>query len=101
MLLALDKYAALYLFTSVADANFLEAFDVKQDAIEFCDLHGQRYTPTFTREPKEWRFGPLGMVDVGRFKLVPEGDADLGVLKKFVERATHIDHSSVPGITTL
>jgi len=102
MILALDKHCALHVFVSTEDAErHLEAIDVQQDALEFCDTTGQRYAPTFTRSPQEWRFGPLGIVDVGMFKLVAEGGSDVALPDRFVERAAHIEHTSVPAITSI
>ena len=102
MLLALDKHSALHVFASAEDAErHLEAIDVQQDAFEFCDMQGQRYSPTYTRAPKERRLGPLGSVDVGAFKLVAVDGIDLELPKRFVERGAHIEHSSIPAISSI
>ena len=102
MILALDKHLALHVFTSAEDAQrHLEAIDVQQNAFEFCNASGQRYTPIFTRPPREWRLGPIGMVEVGTFRLVAEGGIDSGVPERFVERAAHIEHTSFPLITSI
>src|SRR5947208_414098 len=67
IILAIDKYAALYVFTSTADAEReLEAIDVRQSVFEFCDSIGQRYSPTYIIPPKVSR---LGGIEIGTFKL--------------------------------
>jgi len=102
MILALDKHAALYLFASTEEAESrLEAIDVQQDAIEFCDAGGQRYSPTYTHPPKVSRLGPLGLVDIGVFKLVAEGGIDSGFPERFVERAAYIEHTSTGAVATI
>ena len=102
MILALDKHSALHVFASTEDAErYLEAIDVQQDAFEFCDATGQRYVPTFTRPPRERRFGPIGIVDVGMFKLVAESGIDAALPDRFVERAAHVEHTSFPAITSI
>ncbi len=102
MILALDKHAGLHVFASPEDAQrHLEAIDVQQDAFEFCDTTGQRYVPEFLRPPQERRLGPIGIVDVGLFKLVTQGDIDPAVPKRFVERAAHIEHSSIPALSSI
>jgi hypothetical protein len=89
MILALDKYAGLHVFSSTEEAEgHLEAIDVQQDAFEFCDARGQRYSPTYTIRPKERRLGPIGVVDIGAFKLVAEGSIDPGLTERLVERAS-------------
>ncbi len=102
MLLALDKHSALHVFSSIEDAErHLEAIDVLQDAFEFCDIKGQRYSPTYTCPPKERRLGPLGIVDVGAFKLVAADGVNSELPKRFVERAKHIEHSSMPAVSSI
>ncbi len=102
MLLALDKHAALHVFTSLEDAERqLEAIDVLQDEFEFCDDQGQRYSPTYTRPPTQRRIGPLGIVDIGAFKLVAVGHTDVELPHQFVERAAHLEHSSLPEVAGL
>jgi hypothetical protein len=102
MILALDKYSALYVFASTEDAQqWLEAIDVQRDAFEFCDAEGRHYVPEFIRPPRERRFGPIGTVDVGLFKLVAQGDVDPALAEKFVGRAAHIEHTSFPTINTI
>lgn len=100
MILALDKDAALYVFSSALEAQrYLEAIDVQQDAFDFCDDRGQRYCPSYTIPPKVSQCDPMGLVDIGAFKLVAEGDVDARLLKSILERAAYIEHSSVPAIT--
>jgi hypothetical protein len=102
MILALDKHSALYVFASTEDAQqHLEAIDVQQDIFEFCDTTGQRYVPEFLRPPRERRLGPIGIVDVGLFKLVAQGDIDSTLPERFVERAAHIEHTSFSAITSI
>jgi hypothetical protein len=102
MILAIDKHAALHVFLSTEDAQRqLEAIDVQQDAFEFCDDRGHRYKPTFTHPPKVSRLGSFGVVDIGAFKLVAEGGIDAGLPRRFVERAAHIEHTSVPAVTSI
>jgi hypothetical protein len=102
MILALDKHAALYVFSSAIDAeSYLEAIDVQDDAFEFCDARGQRFSPTYTRPPKRSRLGPIGFVDIGAFKLTADGDIDSGLPERFVERAAHVEHTSFPDVTTI
>jgi hypothetical protein len=102
MILALDKHGALYVFASTEDAERdLEAIDVQQDAFEFCDARGKRYSPTYTRPPKESRLGPFGVVDIGAFRLMADGGVDAGLPESFVVRAHHLEHSSVPAITSI
>jgi hypothetical protein len=102
LIIALDKHGALQVFASAQEAEqYLEAIDVRQDAIEFCDVRGQRYLPAYTRQPKESRFGPLGVIDIGAFKLVREGDIQPGLAESVVARASHVEHASVPGITSI
>lgn len=99
MILAIDKHAALYVFSSTEDAERdLEAIDVQEDEFEFCDVGGQRYAPAFTIPPKVSR---LGIVDIGAFRLLTEGSVDSGLPERFVERARHIEHTSVPAVTSI
>jgi hypothetical protein len=99
MILGLDRYGALHIFDSPADAERqLEAIDVKEDAFEFCDSNGQKYSPLYTRHPKR---GFLGLVDVGLFRLSPDGEADLKQAEDLLERAAHIESASIPGITSI
>jgi hypothetical protein len=103
MILALDnKHSALHVFVSAEDAQQnLEAIDVQQDAFEFCDASGQRYAVEFTRPPRERRLGPIGVVDVGLFKLVAQGGIDSALPERFIERAAHIENASFPAITSI
>ena len=102
MILALDKHAALYVFSSASDAeSHLEAIDVQDDAFEFCDERGQRFSPTYTRPPKRSRLGPIGFVSIGAFELTADGDIDSGLPESFVERAAHVEHTSFPDMTTI
>ena len=102
MILALDKHGALHVFASTEDAERdLEAIDVQQDVFEFCDVRGQRYSPIYTRPPKESRLGPFGIVDIGAFKLIAHGGVDAGLPGSFIIRAHHLEHSSVPAITSI
>ena len=53
MVLAIDKHAALYVFSSTQEAEReLEAIDVQQGEFEFCDLAGQQFAVTYTIPPK-------------------------------------------------
>src|SRR5687768_6478018 len=98
MILALDKHAALYIFSSAIEAEReLEAIDVQQDEIEFYDLDGRRYFPTYTIPPK---ITSLGAVEIGAFKLSVDGGIDPELPRTFIERATHIEHTSIPTIAT-
>jgi hypothetical protein len=100
MILALDKHAALYVFSSAKDAEReLEAIDVRQDEFQFCDATGQRYAVVYTVPPKVSRLGPVRSVDVGAFTLAAQGDADSTLPERFVERAAHIEHTSIPAFT--
>jgi hypothetical protein len=102
MILAIDKHSALYVFISADEAEcHLEAIDVRQDGFEFCDVRGQRYAPAYTIPPKVSRPGPLGVVDIGAFRLVAEGGIDSGLPERFVERAAHLGHSSIPAIASI
>ena len=99
MILALDKCGALSVFASVDETQrALEAIDVFQDCVEFCDERGQRYLPTYERVPK---VSKLGVVDIGAFTLTKEGDVDSGLPLAFAERAEHIETSSVSSVRTL
>ena len=100
MILAIDKHSALYVFSSAKDAEReLEAIDVLQDELEFCDTAGQRYAVVYSIPPKESRLGPTHSVDIGAFALSAQGDVDLALSQRFVERATHIEHTSIPGFS--
>ena len=102
MILALDKHHALFVFTSTGEAEaHLEAWDVQQAAIEFCDEHGQRYLPSYTIPPSESRLGPLRGISIGAFRLVAEGTPHGGRPKAFLKRAAHLEHSSVPAIHSI
>ena len=102
MILAIDKRGGLFLFPLKEDAERdLEAVDVQQDAMEFCDELGQRYVPAFSRVPHSTRVGPFSLVDIGAFSLVTEGERDPRLPAALVARATHLEHSSVPGVTDL
>jgi hypothetical protein len=102
MILAMDKHSALYVFTSTEDAQQqLEAIDVQQGAFEFCDTSGQRYVPEFTRPARVRRLGPLGIVDVGLFTLVAQGDIDSTLPERLIERAAHMEHTSIPTLTNI
>lgn len=99
MILALNKHAALHLFTSADDAQReLEAIDVQQGAFEFCDVAGQRYSPTYTVPPNVSR---LDWVQIGMFKLTASGELDPQLPARFIERAAHIEHTSIPTITSI
>ena len=102
MILALDKHAALYVFSSAKDAEReLEAIDVQQDEFEFCDATGQRYAVVYTIPPKESRLGPLRTVDIGAFTLTAQGSVDPTLPESFIERAAHIEHTSIPALTSI
>jgi len=102
MLLALDKHDALYIYESPMEAERdLDAIDVQQDAMEFCDSDGQNYLPVFTIPPKTSKLGPFGIVDIGAFRLSPQDAAEPKNVDRFLERAAHIEHTSVPGISTI
>ena len=92
MILALDKHAALYVFSSAKDAEReLEAIDVQQDEFEFCDMAGQRYAVVYTSPPKVSRLGPLRTVDIGAFTLAAQGGIESTLPHSFVERGAHFD----------
>ena len=98
MILALDRHAALYVFSSAEDAELeLEAIDVQQDEFEFCDAAGQRYAVVYTSPPKVSRLG----IDIGAFKLAASDGIDPQLAERFVERAAHIEHTSIPAITSI
>ena len=102
MVLALDKHAALYIFFTIKDAEReLEAIDVQEDNFEFCDVTGQRFTVTFTIPPKVSGRGPLRSIDIGAFMLTPEGGLDSTLPERFIKRAQHIEHTSIPEITSI
>jgi hypothetical protein len=102
MLLALDKHAALYVFSSTKDAEReLEAIDVRQDECEFCDATGRRYAVAYTIPPRESRLGPIRTVDIGAFTLTAHGDVDPTLPESFIERAAHIEHTSIPALTSI
>src|SRR5437868_2873160 len=99
MILALDKHAALCVFASPEEAaRELEAIDVQQDAIEFCDDNGQRYSPAYTIPPKVSRLGPIRFVNIGAFRLVADGEIDPGLPKNFIDRASRLEHTSIPTV---
>ena len=102
MILALDKNAALFVFTSTQEAErHLEAIDVQQDVFEFCDIRGQRFFPIYTRPPKESRLGLFSVIDIGAFKLVAEGEIDPKITDRFIEQAKHIEHSMIPACNSV
>jgi len=102
MILAIDENDALHVFTSVEDAEReLEAIDVQQSVLEFSDGRGQRFSPVYTRPPTETRIGPIGIVDIGAFRLLAVGEIDPSLPQSFIKRATYIEHTSIPSITTL
>jgi hypothetical protein len=102
MIMAIDIEGALFIFASTEDAEQdLEAIDVQQFSLEFCDGRGQRYLPVYTHPPTKSRLGPIAIVDIGAFKLKPQGDVDPSLTRTLVERARYIEHSSLPSITTL
>jgi hypothetical protein len=102
MILALDKHAALYVFSSVKDTEReLEAIDVQQDEFEFCDTSGQYYTVVYTVPPREARLGPLRTVDIGAFTLTAQEGIDPTLPDSFLERAVHIEHTSIPALTSI
>jgi hypothetical protein len=102
MILAIDRNGAIFVFASAQEAErHLEAIDVKQDAFEFCDTCGQRYLPAYTRQPRETRIGPFASVDIGAFRLDADGDIDVRLAESFVGRASHLEHSLVPSITSI
>ncbi len=98
MVLAIDKDSVLYVFESTEDAELsLEAIDVQQDELEFCDVEGQQYSVVYTKPPKQGRF----WVDIGLFKLVPAVTVQADLPEKFIQRARHIEHTFAnPPITT-
>ena len=102
MILALDKHTALYVFSSTQDAEcHLEAIDVQEEQFEFCDTRGQRYSPTYTIPPKRSRLGPIGFVEIGAFRLVTDGGIHADLPERFVERAAHIEYTSLSAITSI
>lgn len=102
MIFALDRHGGLHVFDSTAEAErALEAIDVKEGAFEFCDSNGQRYSPRYTQPPNAFKVGPFGLVDIGLFRLSPEGDADLKQADQLLERAAHIESASIAGIKNL
>jgi len=102
MILALDKHAALYVFSSTKEAELeLEAIDVQQDEFEFCDAMGQRYSIHYPIPPKVSQLGPVGIVDIGAFTLSVEGDVDPTLVARVVERATHIEHTSISEFSSI
>ena len=74
---------------------------MQQDKFEFCDVSGQRYSVVYTIPPKVSRLGPLRTVDIGAFQLSAERDAEPTVPERFVMRATHIEHTSIPAFTSV
>lgn len=102
MILALDKHAGLYVFSSANDAEReLEAIDVQQDEFEFCDGTGQRYAAVYTVPPRESRLGPLRTVDIGAFTLAAQEGVDPTLPESFVQRAAHIEHTSIPALASI
>ena len=102
MVLAIDKHAALYVFSSTQEAEReLEAIDVQQGKFEFCDLAGQQFAVSYTIPPKVSGCGPIRSIAIGAFKLTPEGDLDSTLPERFINRAGHIEHTSIPGITSI
>jgi len=102
MIIAVDKHGAIHVFVSTDDAErCLEAIDVQNDSIEFCDALGQRYSPTYSRPPKQSRVGPIGVMDIGAFRLVAEGDIDPRLPERFIGRAQHVEHTSISSVTTI
>ncbi len=102
MILALNKHHALFVFNSITEAEVhLEALDVQQEAIEFCDKRGQRYLPSYTIPPGESHFGPLRTISVGAFRLVAEGKPDAGLTEAFLKRTAHLEHSSISSIQSI
>ncbi len=98
IILAIDKYDALYIFESTKDAEALEAIDVREDAFEFCDARGQRYSPRFRQSPKPLR---PGVANAGASRLVAEGDLDPRLPHLFLERAAYVKHTSIWNITSI
>ena len=99
MILALDKHAALYIFSSTKEAEReLEAIDVQQGEFEFCDSNGQRYSITYSVPPKMSR---LGAVEIGAFKLGAAGQIDPALPLGFIERAAHVEHTSISELATI
>jgi hypothetical protein len=102
MILALNKHAALHIFTSPEDAaRYLEAIDVQQDAFEFCDTRGQKFIPVYTRVPQASPSGLFHTVDIGQFKLETHDDIDPTLPESFIRRARHIEYSSIPTVTSI
>ena len=102
MILAIDKHHALFVFSTLGEAEVhLEAWDVQQDAVDFCDERGQRYLPSYVIPPKESGIGPLRTIDIGTFRLVSEGLPDAELPEAFLKRAVHLEHSSIPEIHSI
>jgi hypothetical protein len=102
MILALDKHAALYVFSSRQDAEReFEAIDVQQGEFEFCSGTGQPYGIIYTIPPGKSRLGPLFGVNIGAFVLTPQGSVDPALPESFIERATHIEHTSIPTLNSI
>ena len=98
MILALDIHDALYIFIDTGDAEReLEAIDVQEDRFEFCDAAGQPYIPEYTRLPKRSSLS----VDIGSFMLRREGDIKADLPERFIQRARHIEHSSITSLTDI
>jgi hypothetical protein len=98
MIIGLDKFEALYIFSSAKDAeSYLEAIDVSNNEMQFCDDLGHSYSPVYTSQPREFRWS----VDIGRFRLKSSDIAEWPLVERLVSRARYVEYSSVPAISSL
>jgi hypothetical protein len=102
MILALNKHDALCVFSSLQEAeSYLEAVDVQQEAIEFCDERGLRYSPVYTILPHVARFGPLTTIEIGMFRLRAEPAINAELPGTFLQRAAVLEYSSIRTVNGL
>lgn len=103
MILALE-FQGLWVFDSIAAAAIeFEAIDVLEGSLAFCDEHGRRYVPFYTRMPhrRRWSWFGIGSVDIGAFRLNPTDDVDLKRPHQFLDQAEYLECSRVAGIDSL
>ncbi len=88
MILALDRSNLLSVFASTAAAETaIEAIDVQQECVEFCDEHSVRFVPEFTVPPKISKIWIFGSVEIGAFKLVRQNGRENDLVVQFLSRA--------------
>ncbi len=96
MILALQDDAVLCVYESLdAAVADVEALDAEQVLREVFDEHGQRYVVEWLQPNTEVGIaGPIKVVGSGLYRLVPDGEPDMGSLRDIIAKAAAIEPAS-------